>query len=98
MLVAFLVPVGYLLSSDGAGTHASIIACLQGRAGRRLRTNILFADLNVTCLVSVSDTRISSSLQVTDNHLGQIAYDLRNIGTIADFTLRSWARWVNAFA
>lgn len=60
---------------------------LESRSEWRLRSAILVANLNVAWLVAISNPCVACALQVSGNHLCQVANDLSQIGTILNFVL-----------
>ena len=57
----------------------------RGAKGRLGLSTVLVANLDR--LVSICDTSVSGALQVTRNHLGQVADNLGQVGSIIDLVL-----------
>jgi len=57
----------------------------RGAKGRLGLSTVLVANLDR--LVSICDTSVPGALQVTRNHLGQVADNLGQVGSIIDFVL-----------
>lgn len=65
----------------------TVCAVLESGAQRRLRATVLVANFNLSLLVAVRDARVPRALQVTRDHLRQVADDLGDVDAVAHLVL-----------